>query len=144
MQASNKQKHQNVSVSLFIKTEISSEAVETAMATVRKCAGPSMLMKLLVAVSEDPRLKAIDPSIMAAMNVAKMSPNGIEDCSPADGLEKACADLSAADQKKTKRYMEPSKTQHTKPKIRIRLSAVVSEYVHIDLRDLGQTFEYDL
>lgn len=87
MHASNKQKHQNVSVSLFIKTEISSEAVEIAIATVRKCAGPSMVTDLLAAASEDPRLKAIEPSIIAAMKVAKMSPNGIEDCSAADGLE---------------------------------------------------------
>lgn len=87
MQASNKQKHQNVNISVFIKTERSSEAVETAIATVRKCAGPSMVIDLLAAVSEDPRLKAIEPSIIAAIKVAKMSPNGIEDCSPADGLE---------------------------------------------------------
>lgn len=87
MQASNRQKHQNVSVSLFIKTEVSSEAVETAMAIVRKCAGPSMDTDLLAVASEDPRLKAIEPSIIAAIKVAKMSPNGIEDCSFADGLE---------------------------------------------------------
>jgi hypothetical protein len=87
MQPSNKQKHQNVNVSLFIKTEISSEAVETAMATVRKCAGPSMVIDLLAAASEDPRLKAMEPSIIEAIKVAKMSPNGIADCSFEDGLE---------------------------------------------------------
>lgn len=85
MHASNKQKHQNVSNSLFIKTEISSEAVETAIAIVRKCAGPIVVIDLLAAASEDPRLKAIEPSIIAAMKVAKMSPNGMEDCSAADG-----------------------------------------------------------
>lgn len=87
MQASNMQKHQNVSVSLFIKTEMSSEAVETAMATVRKCAGPSMVTDLLAAASEDPRLNAIEPSIIEAIKVAKMSPNGIADGSFVDGLE---------------------------------------------------------
>jgi hypothetical protein len=50
--------------------------------------------------------------------------------------------LRAADQKKTKRYMEPSKTQHTKPNIRIRLSAIVLAYVRLSIRDSRQTFEY--
>ena len=46
-----------------------------------------MAIDLLAAASEDPRLKAIEPSIIEAIKVAKMSPNGIADCSFVDGLE---------------------------------------------------------
>lgn len=46
-----------------------------------------MVIDLLAAASEDPRLKAMEPSIIEAIKVAKMSPNGIADCSLVDGLE---------------------------------------------------------
>lgn len=75
---SNKQKHQNVNVSLLIRTETSSEIVEPAIAAVRKCAGPGMDDDLLAEALEVARLKPIDPSIIADMKVAKMSPNGID------------------------------------------------------------------
>lgn len=71
---SNKQKHQNVNVSLLVRTAISSESVEPAIATVRKCAGPGIQADAL----EVARLKPIEPSIIADMKVAKMSPNGID------------------------------------------------------------------
>lgn len=71
---SNKQKHQNVNVSLLARTAISRESAEPAIATVRKCAGPGMLADAL----EVARLKPIEPSIIADMKVAKMSPNGID------------------------------------------------------------------
>lgn len=67
-------------------------------------------------------VKIWEPSIMADMNVAKTRPNGGEDDSW-PGIDRA--DLRAADQKKTKRYIVPSKKQHIRPSETMRLSLVM-------------------
>lgn len=67
-------------------------------------------------------LKKSEPSIMLHMKDAKMIPCGR---SEAGVDEVRCADLSAADQKKMKRYMEPSKQVEMKPRTRMRLSVIM-------------------
>lgn len=58
---------------------------------------------------------------MLHMKEAKMIPWG----KSVEGVEEErCADFKAADQKKMKRYMEPSKQVDMKPRTRMRLSVV--------------------
>lgn len=62
------------------------------------------------------------PSIILHIKDAKMMPCGRS----AEGMEKErWADFKAADQKKIKRYMEPSKQVEIKPRTRIRLSVKI-------------------
>lgn len=67
------------------------------------------------------------PSIILAMKVEKMTPNGrmAGDVVKSDAARRApaWADFMAADQKKTKRYMVPSKAVEMIPSTRMRRSA---------------------
>lgn len=68
-------------------------------------------------------LKHKDPSIMDAMNDAKITPNG-NDGKREDPCPAEAAALRPADQKKTKRYIEPS----TQVEISPRTSILLSDY----------------
>lgn len=67
-------------------------------------------------------LKRRDPSIMLHIKLAKIMPCGRSEV----GVDEVrCADFRAADQKKMKRYMEPSKQVEMKPRTRMRLSVIM-------------------
>jgi hypothetical protein len=65
-------------------------------------------------------LKRREPSITEAMKVANIMPKGKsgEPC----GKLAAAAAFRAGVQKNTKRYIEPSKKQEARPRVRMRLS----------------------
>ena len=74
--------------------------------------------------------KKREPSIMLHMKEAKMMPWGrsMEEGLSQEGEDRWAA-LRAADQKKMKRYMEPSKQVDMKPRTRMRLSFMRMEKV---------------
>jgi hypothetical protein len=63
----------------------------------------------------------MEPSIMADMKQLKIKPNGGTSVIPAVLL----ADCRTGDQKKTKRYIEPSKTVVARPSVKIFLSSSI-------------------
>lgn len=112
--ASNRQKHPNVTNSLRIPV-VSTRLKPLAAMTVCKslCLDDQHLWSLFMT-----QLNSIEPSIIEPMKLAKMMPKGRMLRRP-DSL---CDAFKAGVQKKTKRYMEPSKQQATRPKVRVCLS----------------------
>lgn len=106
-QPSKMQKDQNVKYGflVIIGTRREEEAVANMMVSKRECE----------IILEDVRaLKMRDPSVTADMKHAKIMPKG--------RLSFLEADFRAGDQKKTNRYMLPSKKQEARPSVSIRLS----------------------
>lgn len=68
------------------------------------------------------RLKRRDPTITDAIKAAKIVPNG-SDVGFEEEIPCECAAFKAGVQKKTNRYMLPSKKQDARPRVKIRLSA---------------------
>lgn len=100
--ASNRQKTQKADCSDRGLADKKRQAAETAkMATSRVVWRTSRRAVMM--------LKASDEASIAAMKLAKMTPYGRSPCDD-------WTDLSAGVQKKTKRYMEPSKTVDASPR----------------------------
>lgn len=71
---------------------------------------------------DERREKRRDPSMQEAMKEANIRPSGKE---VFEELECVWAVKRAGVQKKTNRYMEPSKMQDARPRVRIRLSFII-------------------
>lgn len=110
-QASKTQKDQKVRVSDFVRTGIKREEEAVANIMVRRREGE---MRRWVEIR---RLKVREPSITEAMNAANIVPKGRDVV-----LVCECAAFKAGVQKKTNRYMLPSKKQDARPRVRMRLS----------------------
>lgn len=82
---------------------------------------PSRSRLVSLAVLRSKTENTIDPSIMADMKQLNIRPKGGGSATPAVLL----AERRAGDQKKTKRYIEPSKIVVVKPSVKIRLSSSV-------------------
>lgn len=86
-----------------------------------------MMVSNLVCViidEEMSRLNMREPSIVDAMKDAKIRPSG-------RGVEEERVERRAGVQKKTKRYIEPSKKQDARPRVRIRRSLRMYEIVEL-------------
>jgi hypothetical protein len=106
--SSKTQKLQNVSDSEVERRGVSKEVEAVAKTMVRRREGDrSWYLEMR-------RLKRREPSMTAAMKEAKIMPRGRE--------EDGDAAFRAGVQKKTKRYIEPSKKQDARPRVRMRLS----------------------
>ncbi|KXT01523.1 hypothetical protein AC578_4564 [Pseudocercospora eumusae] len=105
------EKHQNASAS-----------ADASTGNRRLIAANARMLKRSLPVSRSLRSSIkeniIDPIIIADMKQENISPNGGNSVTP----EMALDDFKAGDQKKTKRYIDPSKTVVATARVKMRLS----------------------